>query len=72
MPYTELQQRVEQLMADTNCSRELAQQAVIANYPQPGRSETKEERILRRAVGIMRYRRIGWSRAIDIAAQSVD
>ncbi len=65
-----LNQRIEALMAETGCTRELAQQAIAAS--QQPRTETREETVLRRAVGLMRWRGIGWSRAIDLAAETVD
>lgn len=36
------------------------------------RTETKEETVLRRAVGLMRNRGLCWSKAIDLAAQTVE
>ena len=73
MPYTELQQRIEALLQETNCSRELAQQAVIANYPKPGRTEMPVgQRVLCRARSLMANKGYGWSRAIDVAAETVE
>lgn len=68
MSYTELQQRVEQLMTETNCSRELAQQAVVASRP----AETREQTILRRAVAVMNTLGCGRGRAFAIARASVE
>ena len=65
-----MEERIEALMRETGCTRELAQQAVAAS--QQPRTETKEETVLRRAVGLMRWRGLCWSKAIDVAAQTVD
>lgn len=70
MSETTFMKRVEELMAETGCSRALAQQAIAAS--QQPRTETKEETVLRRAVGLMRNRGLCWSKAIDLAAQTVE
>lgn len=71
MPYTELQQRIEALMAETGCTRELASQAVHAATPSR-QVETREQTILRRAVGIMNTLHCGRGRAFAIARETVD
>ncbi len=63
-----MEERIQALMRETGCTRELASQAVAATR----QTETKEETVLRRAVGIMRWRGLCWSKAIDLAAQTVD
>jgi hypothetical protein len=47
-------------------------QAVAATGLQVARRETKQETVLRRAVGLMRWRGVCWSKAIDLAADSVE
>ena len=71
MPETNFMERVEKLMAETGCTRELASQAVHAATPAP-RDITKGERVLCRALSLMRNKGYGWSRAIDVAAQTVE
>ena len=70
MSETTFMKRVEELMAETGCTRELAQQAIAAS--QEPRQETKEETVLRRALGLMRWRGLCWSKAIDLAAETVE
>ena len=65
-----MEERIEALMRETGCTRELAQQAVAAS--QQPRTETKEETVLRRALGLMRWRGLCWSKAIDLAAETVE
>ncbi len=73
MYYTDFMQRVEALMQETGCTYDMAVRACSANDMQPARSEiTKGQRVLCRARSLMRNRGIGWSRAIDLAAQTVE
>ena len=73
MPVTNFMIRVEALMAETGCSKEHAMQAVAAAGQQPARSEiTKAQRVLLRARSLMVNKGIGWSRAIDVAAETVE
>jgi hypothetical protein len=64
--------RVEKLQQETGCTREHAMQAVAATGLQVARRETKQETVLRRAVALMRWRGVCWSKAIDLAAETVE
>ncbi len=66
-----MEERIEKLMQETGCSRELAQQAVTASQ-QPRQAETREQTILRRAVAIMNTPHCGRGRAFAIARETVD
>lgn len=73
MPVTDFMERVEKLMAETGCSKEHAMQAVAAAGQQVARTEiTKGQRVLCRALSLMANKGYGWSRAIDVAAQTVE
>lgn len=65
-----LNQRIEQLMAETSCTRELASQAVYAATPAQ-REITKGQRVLSRALSLMRNRGYCWSKALDVAAETL-
>ncbi len=66
-----MEERIEKLMQETGCTRELAQQAVAATR-QPCQVETREQTILRRAVGIMNTLKCGRGRAFAIARETVE
>ena len=73
MPETDFMKRVEEIIKQTGCTREHAMQAVAATGLQPARSEiTKAQRVLLRARLLMRNKGYGWSRAIDLAAETVE
>ena len=72
MPVTDFMIRVEKLQQETGCTREHAMQAVAATGQQVARRETKQETVLRRAVALMRWRGVCWSKAIDLVADSVE
>lgn len=73
MPVTNFMERVEKLQQETGCSRELSLQAVAATGQQVARTEIPTgQRVLCRARSLMRNKGYSWSKAIDVAAETID